>query len=468
MKRSLQVAILVAAIRGFTSGVPLAHAQTWRTVDDYTLAAGQSVIAAKIVCGQSGRVLAGITFSEVSGGVSLTHTRFRRSSDYGATWADAGTLPTPPSGAQQGSLQGLSVSPTGDAYALRHIYPYWQVHRSSMDTDSSWPMMDNFLQDSASVCSAVACSPSENVFVVGQALGPNSSRRWLVRRSADQGQTWTTVDDFNGIWASAVATSSSMIIVSGRGGTLTNLSGGINADQPWTTRLSTDGGNSWTTVDSFQLAADTHGWPKAAAIDQQGNLYLAGNAEISTGSFVTQWIVRRSVDGGQTWDTVDTLDNGGLSASAESLVVDASGKVFAAGRTSSGWLVRVSTNGGTDWTDSELYDYPSGQAASVKCLAADADGNVLAIGTATDTAGNGHFVVRRLDGPPRLMAGLSRGSLGLMWSTNATGYLLQSATTLANGGDWQDSGLTPTVSNGQNVIAIGTTNTAGFFRLRQP
>lgn len=438
------------------------RAQTWRTVDDYTLPTGQSVGYAQIVCGQSGRVLAGITIYETSGGVSLTHTRFRRSSDYGASWADAGTLPTPPSGAQQGSLLGLAASPTGDAYALRHIYPYWQVHRSSMDTGVSWPLVDNFLQDSASVCNATAYSPSGDVFVVGQALGPNGSRRWLVRRSADQGQTWATVDDFNGIWASTVAASSSIILVSGRGGTMQIV------DKPWTTRLSTDGGSTWSTKDVFQLGPGIGGWPKAAAIDKQGNLYVAGNAEIPSSSYITQWIVRRSVDGGQTWETVDTLDNGGLSASAESLVVDASGKVFAAGRTSPGWLIRVSTNGGTDWTDSEQYDYPSGQATSVKCLTADADGNVFAIGAATDASGNGHYLVRRLDGPPRLRTGLNHGNLELKWSTNAAGYILQSAITLANGGNWQDANLTPTEINGQNVITVDATNAVGFFRLRQP
>jgi hypothetical protein len=128
----------------------------------------------------------------------------------------------------------------------------------------------------------------------------------------------------------------------------------------------------------------------------------------------------------------------------------------------------VSTNGGTDWTDSEQYDYPSGQATSVKCLAADADGNVLAIGTATDAAGNRHYIVRRLDGPPRLTTGLSNGMMELKWPTNATGHLLQFATTLANGGNWQDSNLTPTETNGQKVVTITPTEPRSFFRLRGP
>ena len=44
----------------------------------------------------------------------------------------------------------------------------------------------------------------------------------------------------------------------------------------------------------------------------------------------------------------------------------------------------------------------------------------------------------------------------------------QPVTTLASGGDWQDSSLTPTVTGGQKVITTETTNITGFFRLHAP
>lgn len=53
----------------------------------------------------------------------------------------------------------------------------------------------------------------------------------------------------------------------------------------------------------------------------------------------------------------------------------------------------------------------------------------------------------------------------ISWSTNFTGYVLQSATTLANGGDWQNSTLVSTQNNGQNIVSLNSTGTAGFFRL---
>jgi hypothetical protein len=50
----------------------------------------------------------------------------------------------------------------------------------------------------------------------------------------------------------------------------------------------------------------------------------------------------------------------------------------------------------------------------------------------------------------------------------ASDFTMQSATTLANGGYWQDYNLTPTESNDQNFATITPTGSHGFFRLRRP
>ena len=59
-------------------------------------------------------------------------------------------------------------------------------------------------------------------------------------------------------------------------------------------------------------------------------------------------------------------------------------------------------------------------------------------------------------------------NLVLTWPAGATGYVLQSATTLANGGDWQDSTLIPNQTNAQNSVSIKASSAVGFFRLRHP
>ncbi len=69
---------------------------------------------------------------------------------------------------------------------------------------------------------------------------------------------------------------------------------------------------------------------------------------------------------------------------------------------------------------------------------------------------------------PQLTIVLSAPNVILSWPTNATGFVLQSATTLANGGDWQDSLLSATETNGQQVVPLTLTGARGFFRLHQP
>jgi hypothetical protein len=58
-------------------------------------------------------------------------------------------------------------------------------------------------------------------------------------------------------------------------------------------------------------------------------------------------------------------------------------------------------------------------------------------------------------------------TIQLSWPSSATGFVLQTATTLANKRDWQDSSLAPTETNGQKVVSVNATGPVGFFRLRR-
>jgi hypothetical protein len=90
-------------------------------------------------------------------------------------------------------------------------------------------------------------------------------------------------------------------------------------------------------------------------------------------------------------------------------------------------------------------------------------------GRGADADGVDHCLVRKLAGVgPRLSVLRIAASLQLAWSTDAPNFILQSASTLAGGGDWQDLNLSPAQINAQNVVSMETTSTAAFFRLRQP
>ena len=131
----------------------------------------------------------------------------------------------------------------------------------------------------------------------------------------------------------------------------------------------------------------------------------------------------------------------------------------------SAYLVRVSHDGGVTWRNSDTFVYDANAVRGPTAITADATGDILVIGD------QWHWIVRKLAAglpppPPSLSTSFSGTTLSVSWPATATSFVLQSATTLANGGDWQNANLTPTETNGQKVVSVSTTNARGFFRFR--
>jgi hypothetical protein len=211
---------------------------------------------------------------------------------------------------------------------------------------------------------------------------------------------------------------------------------------------STDLGVTWQNVDNF---VDSYGASAySLAADFSGVIFATGNIDACPNNYS---LVRRSADGGDTWSTVDQVEGDG----AIVVTTDPFGSVFAFGIYYAGNAAfsscRVSRDGGATWADSQ--DLSHGTMWAGAC---DGAGNVY---SASLEAVTKLTAIR-----PTLTASKSGSSLSLSWPTNASGFVLQSATTLANGGDWQDSSLKATVVGDQNVVSVDTTAPTGFFRLR--
>ena len=168
----------------------------------------------------------------------------------------------------------------------------------------------------------------------------------------------------------------------------------------------------------------------------------------------------------------------GYGMGALGVVTDVAGRIWATGSDDVAMVTRMSTDSGVTWSDSDSFTYDSSLtelSAVGHGIAADSAGNVYGIGMGNVALpAQPHWIVRKLAAglpppPPSLSTALSGNTLSLTWPTSAIGFVLQSATTLANGGDWQDSSLQATVVGDQNVITVdATAPTAptGFFRLR--
>ena len=98
-------------------------------------------------------------------------------------------------------------------------------------------------------------------------------------------------------------------------------------------RKSSDDGASWSNVDYV-----TNGWPsygRCVVADRFGRIFVTGSLSPNTGPIT--WLVRGSVDGGATWVTTDAfLPSGYTSAHAWSAAADALGNVCVLGTVSDG------------------------------------------------------------------------------------------------------------------------------------
>jgi hypothetical protein len=219
-----------------------------------------------------------------------------------------------------------------------------------------------------------------------------------VRKSSDSGATWNTVSNYNlaagpfDASAHAITTDSAgNIYAAGQAYDASNIS-------HWIVRKSTDGGTTWNTVNNYQLSNSSEASANAIGIDGGGNIYAAGQAYDSY--LVYHWIVRKSTDGGTTWNTVSDYQRyTNFDSVATALGVDAHGNIYAAGYTTNAsgipsWVVRKSSDGGATWTTVNLYSDHANSSA-VTALGADSLGNIYVVGYSYDASNTQHWIVRK-------------------------------------------------------------------------
>lgn len=390
-------------------------AQTWYTVDDFQYSPGTSSFATGLAKDPTGTIIYsagygldasglghGLAFKSADGGTNwlllddyaanafsgistdpsaniytagdlfgLGEENWftRRSVDGGATWSTVDTVP----GWAEAHAYAVAADALGNVYvggyvSTNHGFPRatWIVHKGIGGTN--WATVaTSGAESNIPPWSAygVFCHPTAGVFVVGYGLGPAVQYKgrtvypaaWVVRRSRDGGATWATVDSFlfvqknvinNATAYSVGADSSGDVYVVGTAG---SNEGNV---QHWIVRRSTDGGNSWSTVDDFAPSAGAIPYPsptpRALGSDANGNLFVAGTVRLgpsnATETKTVQWLVRESQGGTGSWQTVDTFQYvSGEDSQAYTLTCDSSGHTYVAGYGTdasgvSHWLVR--------------------------------------------------------------------------------------------------------------------------------
>lgn len=141
-------------------------------------------------------------------------------------------------------------------------------------------------------------------------------------------------------------------------------------------RRSVDNGDTWVTVNSFPVPGgysfNSGSWSVVAGADADGVGYLCASFGKTVRKTTERyWLTYRSLDGGGSWTQVDTLPVG-AAYGPDALATDTLGGVFMAG----GGFLRASTAYGAAWVSPNL--------PGVGSVAADLAGNVFAGGYSTE------------------------------------------------------------------------------------
>ncbi len=340
---------------------------TWQTLDNLAKSRGRDIVA------DSAGNFISLAIDDSTSPTGPVSTAVSVSADQGATWQTVGSI--------AGYALDLTVAPDGALFTTGNRSAtvsgrafLWQ----SLDHGATWTVSDPsaglFVTNQTVVGKKVVVTVSPTTMLVADVAAGNSgavyvcgmtSGRWIVRkgfRALDGSISWSTVD-----YAPGISEAASVFV---RPGTASQPDEVLVCGGGWRVRRSLDGGSTWATLDS------TAGSAFALTTTPDGAICVVGRTATSQAN----WLVRRSADNGVTWANVDYVANGWPQYS---ITADAFGRVFAVGfnnLTPRTWLVRGSTDGGATWTTGDLF-LPSGATSSqAQAVAVDAFGNVCVVG----------------------------------------------------------------------------------------
>ena len=380
------------------------HAQTWETVDT---SLGLSPL--DIIAGPGTEVF---TFGQNIGpdGTDTRTSSVRRSLDSGATWTTVASLPC--------DAGKLSMDSAGQLYAAGVSSGQAVVFRSS-DAGATWtPIFANSSPHGQVRPTAPVFDGSGNIYITLRSPElVQTSRRttavldvWLVWKGVPEagtgGYSWSQVDRYrldptrvSLVYDAVVRPSTTPgepdeIFV---GGGASSTSGTF-----WIVRKSSDGGATWNTINSYQLSSKTgDNWIRSMAVDSEGVLYAVGEVDkaLSKTTIEKGWLARKSSDGGVSWSNLDYVARG----RGPAVAVDRFGRLFVAGyqvvQTQSGsftqWIVRGSSDAGQTWFTTDQLPFNT----IGRSVVGDDFGNVFVCGSANDPTLGRIGSVRKLATP---------------------------------------------------------------------
>ena len=234
---------------------------------------------------------------------------------------------------QNTNLMNLAADQKGNQYAVGYTIPLGQwIVRKSSDFGLTWETADVFQNNgNRSHAESVTVAPSGDIYVTGMHdINPKAENDdWsaLVRKSTDQGKSWTTIYSGNDIddLVGPIAVDKDNNIY---------MSSPIWSDK-WIVRKSSDGGKTWTVVDELPNKGPEKSSPTKIFMDSIGTIYVLGNEERidpkDHRKNHKKFFVRKSENSGLTWSTVDGLFANNVGGFYTAFFVDSKGVIYVGG-----------------------------------------------------------------------------------------------------------------------------------------
>lgn len=188
---------------------------------------------------------------------------------------------------------GIAVTPQNTVFTTafhnRGTGPQgkWVVRRGK-SAGAQWDMVENFAY-STSTSGAQAYNiwvdPTGRLLAQGVGFDASDVARWVTRLSSDNGDSWSTLDDYSYLpgFESSANFNQTGIAVDNRGAWYSTGVGSDSVARRWVVRISTDQGASWSVVLDYQYVSGQPSAPRTIYIDVNQDLYSTGQGTDGSG-----------------------------------------------------------------------------------------------------------------------------------------------------------------------------------------
>lgn len=368
----------------------------WNTIDNYEYFPSKNSVAINLTTDASGNIYVVGYAQDVSDIYQLIIRKFD-----GSSWSNKAIFQLSSIAGYYAQISAICWD-GGYLVAAGYGYnnSYWnrKVIRKSSDSGETWPVNNQYnnLIRPDNIVNDMIETLNGNIYAAGSVGADNFVKKWQLQQTSNAGNSWLVADEFQ--LAANRSASANTISVNPANGNL--FISGTAVDESsvnhWITRRSLDSGSSFIDSDNFNHQTGYASIANGSVVDSGGNIYVVGYG--MTSSSGQKWIVRKSTDQGDTWITVDAYNIGMYPASAKAVLSNGV-DIFVVGNVQSGStnnaVIRKSSDGGSSWVEKGSYQYAPFQLSEYNSIVRDSFGNLYVSGTFVDSAGVKHWLIRK-------------------------------------------------------------------------